>query len=152
MDNPFYRHWFCGFGQALPGLDDQSIDTLMSHCGRACSGSYSKQVYIEASRAADSLDALIAGLNQRFDEMAARRVSGETIEVVYTRCACDLVRDGLVSSPKLCLCSLKSLRYNWEAVLGEGSVDCRLEQSILGGGDCCRFFIKIHRDDRRTGV
>lgn len=152
MDNPFYRHWFSGFGQALSDLDDQSIDALMSHCGRACSDSYSKQVYIEAYRAADTLDALIAGLNNRFGEMAARRISDDTVEIVYTRCACDLVRDGLINHPKLCQCSLKSLRYNWEAVLGEGSVDCRLEQSILGGGDCCRFIIKIHTDDRRTGV
>ena len=143
MGNAFYRYWFDGFAQALSDLDDHGLDRLTAHCGRACSDSYSKQVYIEEYRAAKTLDAFIARLQNRFDEMKIRRVSEDTIEVVYTHCACDLVRDGFVINPKLCLCSLKSLTYNWEAVLGEGRVDCRLKRSILSGGDSCRFLVKI---------
>lgn len=143
MREHFLPYWFRGFDQSLAKLDDTAIDTLMARCGRACSDSYPKQVYIDAYRASETLDAFIARLNDSFDEMAMRRIDADTIEVAYTHCACDLVRDGYVSNPKLCICSLKNLQYNWEAVLGEGSVECTMEQSILGGGDCCRFLVKI---------
>lgn len=142
MDEPFYRHWFHGFDQYLADADAVSLDALMTHCGRACSESYSKQVYLDAWRASQTLNAFIMRLNEVFSEMEARCTSEDTVEIVYTRCACDLVKNGHVSSPKLCLCSLKSLRCNFEAVLGENSVECRMEQTILGGADRCRFTVK----------
>ncbi|MBN1777000.1 MAG: hypothetical protein JW811_02655 [Clostridiales bacterium] len=143
MSAPFLSHWFRGFDRSLEKLDERSLDTLMTHCGQACSDSYTKQIYIEAYGASDTLDAFIERLNGKFGEMAMRRTGADTVEVVYTRCACDLVRNGYVTNPKLCLCSLKSLQYNWEAVLGEGGVECSLEESILGGNDRCRFLVKI---------
>jgi hypothetical protein len=143
MSGDFLTFWFRGLQTALSQMDERSVDTLMAHCGRACSDSYPKQIYEEAWRAADTLDGFLDGLNQRFGETAFRRIGPQTIEAVYTRCGCDLVREGWMSDPRLCLCSLKSLEYNWEAVLGAGSVECILEQSVLGGADCCRFLVKI---------
>jgi hypothetical protein len=68
---------------------------------------------------------------------------GKTVELTYQHCACDLVQNGYVNTPLLCECSRQSLLYNWEAVFGEGKVEVELLQSILGGGDCCRFAIRI---------
>ncbi|MCL2810322.1 MAG: hypothetical protein FWD25_00315 [Clostridia bacterium] len=68
---------------------------------------------------------------------------GGYIQLTYRYCACDLVRDGFMSTPLLCECSRQSLLYNWEAVLGEQRVEVELLQSILGGGDCCRFLIRV---------
>ena len=143
MRDPFLTFWFRGLEKALSQLDTHGIDTLMTHCGQACSDSYPKQVYMEEYRAADTLDGFLAGLTRRFDGAAFRRAGADAVEIVYARCGCELVQTGYLSDPKLCLCSLKSLQYNWDAVLGPGRAVCSMEQSILGGGDCCRFFVKI---------
>jgi hypothetical protein len=148
MSSNFYTHWWKGFGLALDELDDSALGTLMAHCGRGCSASFSKQVYLEQYRAAEDLDDFLEKLNRTFGDMSARRRSVDEIEINYTYCTCPLVRDGHVTNPKLCLCSLKSLVHNWESVLGEGSVACRMEQSILGGGDCCRFHVKLLRQGK----
>jgi len=143
MDNRFYLHWFQGFETALSALDEANLGALMTHCGRACSASFSKQVYVEQHREAADLDDFIEKLNRAFGDMDARRLSENEIEINYTYCTCDLVRKGYVTDPKLCLCSLKSLQYNWESVLGPGSVSCRMERSILRGDAHCRFIVKL---------
>lgn len=143
MSGNFLKVWFCGLRAALTQLDENSVRTVMARCGQACSDSYPKQVYLEAYRASDSMDGFLAELNRRFDGAVFRRVGRHTVEVVYPRCGCDLVRDGYWTDPMLCQCSLESLRYNWEGVLGENSVECSLEQSILGGGSQCRFLVEI---------
>ncbi len=143
MAGSFLAHWFRGFEQALSGMDGRSLDALMTNCGRACSESYSRQVYAEQYRAAKDLDDYLDRLNRAFADMAARRVSADEIEIVYAECGCELARDGYVTDPRLCLCSLKSLQYNWESVLGENSVSCRMEESILRGDGRCRFTVKL---------
>ena len=147
MNEPFLAHWFQGFDLALSEMDEHSADTLMAHCGRACSDSYPKQVYMEQYRKAADLDDFLARLARVFEDTTFRRIGPDEIEIVYAACGCDLVRGGFLRSPKLCQCSLKSLRYNWEAVLGENSVACRMEQSILRGDDRCRFVVNLLRGD-----
>lgn len=143
MSGRFLTFWFRGLQASLSELDEQSVEKLMTRCGRACSDSYPKQIYKEAYRSADSLDGFLEELNRRFDGAAFKRAGQHTVEVVYTRCGCDLVREGYWSDPGLCRCSLKSLQYNWESVLGENKVECSLKQSILGGDSQCRFLVKI---------
>ena len=143
MSDNFYSYWFKGLDQALNELDDRGVDVLMTNCGRACSDSYPKQVYVEQYRAARDLDDFLVRLARQFGGTSIRRIGPDEIELVYTGCGCDLVREGYVTDPKLCLCSLKSLQYNWESVLGKGAVSCRLEQTILNGDDCCRFIVKL---------
>ncbi|HPF87804.1 MAG TPA: hypothetical protein PK537_07085 [Candidatus Limiplasma sp.] len=143
MGDTFFTHWFQGLSQALTEVDDAALDTLMTRCGQGCSDSFSKQVYIDQYRTADDLDDFLEKLNQAFGDMDARRLDEDTIEINYTYCTCDLVRKGYITDPRLCLCSLKSLQYNWETVLGEGSVACRMEQSILRGDKHCRFIVTL---------
>lgn len=143
MAGSFLSHWFQGFEQSLSELDNRSLDALMTGCVRACSESFSRQVYVEQYEAAADLDDFLEKLNRAFEDMDARRISADEIGIRYTYCSCDLVRDGYMTDPRLCLCSLRSLQYNWESVLGEGSVSCRMERSILQGGGDCRFIVKL---------
>ena len=71
-----------------------------------------------------------------------------TIEVTYHYCACDLVTKGYLKTPSLCECSRQSLKYNWEAVLGSQSIAVELKQSILSGGECCKFLIGKDKDEK----
>lgn len=146
MSDSFFTHWFHGLSQGLTELDTPALDTLMTRCGEACSASFSERVYREQYAAAGTLDEFLAGLSRAFGDMQARRTGPREAEIDYTFCTCDLVRKGYITDPKLCLCSLKSLRHNWEAVLGEGSVDCRMRQSILRGDDRCRFTVTLLKD------
>ena len=143
METHFLSHWFQGFDRSLSGMDASALDSLLTHCGRACSESFSRRVYVEQYRQAKDLDDFLDKLNHAFGDMDARRLSDTEIEINYTYCTCDLVKNGYVTDPKLCLCSLKSLQYNWESVLGEGSVSCRMEQSILRGDAHCRLIVKL---------
>lgn len=143
MSDTFFKHWFRGFDQALSEMDEKSADTLMTRCGRACSDSYPKQVFLELYREAKDPDDFLVRLERQFDGTSVRRIGPDEIELIYTDCGCDLVRNGYTRNPKLCLCSLRSLQYNWESILGKGSVACRMEQSILRGDDCCRFVVKL---------
>ena len=117
---------------------------IWKECGRACSDSYTKQIYVETYALCENIRDFCARLKERFPEMDIC-VSGDGgyIQLTYRYCACDLVRDGFMSTPLLCECSRQSLLYNWEAVLGEQRVEVELLQSILGGGDCCRFLIRV---------
>lgn len=143
MSDRFLAHWFQGFNQSLSALDERGVDALMTNCGRACSESFSRQIYMEQYEAAADLDDFVDRLNHAFGDMDARRLNEAEIGINYTYCTCDLVKNGYVTDPKLCLCSLKSLQYNWETVLGPGRVACRMEQSILRGDAHCRFIVKL---------
>lgn len=143
MSDNFYKHWFRGLDTALAEMDERGADLVMAHCGRACSESFSRRVYLEQFANARDLDDFLDKLNTAFADMDARRLSANEIEINYAFCTCDLVRDGHIKSPKLCRCSLKSLQYNWESVLGAGKVACRMEQSILGGAQSCRFIVTL---------
>lgn len=146
MDDPFTTHWFSGLDRALGELNGPALDTLMACSAQACSESFSFGVYREQYRASDSLDAFVENLSRAFADMRARLLDADTVEINYTFCTCDLARRWQVKKPKLCLCSLRSLQYNWEAVLGAGSVACRMEQSILRGDTGCRFLVKLLRE------
>jgi hypothetical protein len=143
MGDRFLTHWFRGFEKSLSELDERGVDALMTNCGQACSESFSKRVYVENYREAADLDDFLTRLNRAFGDMDARRLSEDEIEINYAYCTCDLVKNGYVTDPMLCLCSLRSLQYNWETVLGAGRVSCRMEQSILRGDAHCRFIVKL---------
>ncbi len=146
MDDSFTTQWFSGLDRALGELDDPALDTLMTCCAQACSTSFSLGVYREQYRASENLDAFVENLSRAFADMQARRLSANTVEINYTFCTCDLACRWQVKNPKLCLCSLRSLQYNWEAVLGKGSVDCRMEKSILRGDNGCRLIVTLLRE------
>ncbi|MBN2878201.1 MAG: hypothetical protein JXN65_01090 [Clostridia bacterium] len=142
----FYKHWFKGAEKAIEEMDEKGRDIFFSECGKACSESYTKQMYIDEYNSSENLDDFIQKLSQKFKDMKVARIDENTVEIKYLSCLCDLYVDGYISNPQLCLCSKKSLLYNWEAVLGEGRAKAEMTHSILSGDEYCRFVVKIRKE------
>ena len=76
MDS-FLKHWFSGFCRALDALDENSRTLLLTECGKACSDSYTKQIYLDAYTNAESLDVFFDNLKQRFSELGIKTIVPE---------------------------------------------------------------------------
>lgn len=146
MDSNFFRHWFSGFEAALADMSEDDRERVFKQCGRACSDSLTKRIYIEEYSRSKNADDFLSRLKQRFPEINYTVIREDAVlELTYRFCACDLVSGGYMKTPLLCGCSRQSLLYNWEAVLGEGKVKIELLESILCGSDSCRFRIYLLR-------
>ncbi|MCL2697195.1 MAG: hypothetical protein FWE74_03830 [Oscillospiraceae bacterium] len=144
MADNFYKHWFKGFENFVVNLDDENRTNVFKECGRACSDSYTKQVYIEEYKKSKSIDDFLDRLKVRFPEIGFNIMKkDEIIELKYSYCACDLVKNGYIKTALMCECSRQSLLYNWSSVFGEGNVTVQLHQSILEGKSCCKFTINL---------
>ena len=108
----------------------------------ACSASYSRGVYERAFAGGRDIPSALEALKREFPDFDYS-LEGNRVEIRYSRCGCDLVRDGKVSSPALCACSVASCRKNWETVLGKGSVSVELKESILRGDGRCILIVTI---------
>jgi len=148
MKDPFLSHWFSGFEAALEQMDQKNQRILLAQCGKACSNSYTRQIYIEEYRAASDILDFLARLKERFPESDYRVTDeGNTIEWIYRHCACDLATKGYLKTPLLCECSRQSLLSNWESALGSQRVSVDMIHSILGGHDHCKFRIRFKSRD-----
>ena len=144
MKELFFKYWFKGFDEALDNINENDKNEIFKYCGRACSDSYTKQIYVDEFVKADNINDFIKRLMKRFPEIEYQIIKdNEEIILMYRFCACDLVKDGYISNPSLCECSRQSLLYNWGTVIGESNVDIKLMKSILNGDDCCQFNISI---------
>jgi len=145
MKDSFLSHWFGGFEAALEQMDQRSRDDLLAECGKACSGSYTRQIYVDEYRDAKDISDFLTRLKARFPESDFSITDDGTIELTYRYCACDLVSKGYLKTPLLCECSRQSLQNNWESALGSRNIAVELRHSILGGNECCKFRICITR-------
>lgn len=141
MDNHFYSYWFSGLTCALTEMDTVSRSAVLTHCGRACSNSYTKAIYVEEFALSKTINEFLIRLKKRFPDLQIE-TKDRDIFFTYSKCGCDLVKNGHVTTPLLCACSAASLCYNWEALLGKDNVQVTLLGSILGGNDCCR--LRVH--------
>lgn len=144
MDDNFMKYWFGGFESALKRVDEKSREVLLKECGKACSSSYTRQIYIDEFKASCSISDFLDRLKKRFPELQIE-LNNENRELIfiYTHCSCDLVTMGYIKTDLLCDCSRLSLQDNWEAVIGPGNVEVTLLKSILSGHDCCKFRVNI---------
>lgn len=144
MENPrsFLEHWFAGFEKGLEKLDDTARRRLLSECGRACADSHTRAIFREAASAGDGLAGFLERLGRSIPDAAYRIVEENVVEVIYTRCGCDLVANGWVSSSALCACSVHTLEENFRTAL-ERPVRVRMTASILGGASRCRFLVTL---------
>ena len=144
MKDKFLDYWFDGFNKSIELLDDEARENIFRECGKACSDSYTKQIYIDEYSSSDTLNDFLERLKIRFPEVSFKVVKDdEIIELTYNFCACDLVKDGYITSSLMCDCSRQSLLYNWGTVFGEGNIKVELQQSILEGNPNCKFLIYI---------
>ena len=145
--NDFYKYWFEGFERAIHNLDEEARKTIFKECGKSCSESYTKEIYIQEFQSSKNLVEFLCRLKNRFPEVGFIIINeNEMVELTYHFCACDLVKEGLVKTPLLCECSRQSLLYNWGSVYGRDNIDVQLMQSILEGNPCCKFLIHIKID------
>ena len=141
-DTPFYRHWFQGIGEFLETAAPAAIDAFVERCAESCSASYSRGVYERAFAGGRDIAGALAELKRAFADFDYT-LDGNRIEIRYARCGCDLVNDGLLSSPMLCACSVASCRKNFEAALGPGSVSVELRDSVLKGDGRCALVVTV---------
>jgi len=144
MGDNFYKYWFNGFNKSIEQLDDEAREKIFKECGKACSDSYTKQIYINEYKSSKSFNDFLDRLKIRFPEVSFKVINeNETVELTYNFCACDLVKNGYITSPLMCDCSRQSLLYNWGAVFGESNVEVKIQQTILENKENCKFLIYI---------
>ena len=144
LSDAFLKYWFKGFENAINHMNINDSEAILKQCGRACSDSYTKQVYIEEYAHSKSIEDFLNRLKERFSEIEYQIIKDdEIILLTYNHCACELVQNGFISTPLLCECSRQSLLYNWETVMGERVVKIELIESILRGSSHCRFEIYL---------
>ena len=142
MDRNFFKYWFKGFEEYLDNTDKKHSMEVTEYCGRACSKSYTKEIYIREYSKANSIEEFLSGLKMAFPKSDFKLIEDDIIEVTYSDCGCDLVTNRFVKTPGLCNCSVQSLKYNFETILKK-EVKVELIQSILGGKKSCIFKINV---------
>ena len=143
----FLSYWFQGFAGGIEQMDDSARAVLLKSCGMACAQSYTIQIYREAWQASQNIQEFLKNLGQRFPEARYTLQDENTIDVVYSTCACDLVRNGWVKSLHLCSCSVANLQANFEAGLGY-PVTVRMEKTLLQGGAECHFVVILNAKEK----
>lgn len=145
MNDPFLKEWFSGVNSFINESPDSVTENLLTHCAVRCSESYSLKIYKKCFDQALSLEEMLTGLSRSLPDFNYRRHS-DHIDIIYSHCGCDLVEEGLLSTPKLCECSRQSLIYNWESLFGKGNVSVLEKQTVLKGADVCLFQIQINNE------
>lgn len=138
----FFKYWFKGFEKFLKSSSREDVEPILQHCAQACSESMTLDIYREAFDKYDTLDESLLFLKNSLEDFHYK-IHDSHIEVTYSRCGCDLYVTDLVDSPKLCICSEKSLLFNWESIYGQGNVKVERVKSILNNDDLCLFIVKV---------
>jgi len=120
-------------------LDEESKIKVLEECGRACAGKHAKK---EALKSKGDLDGWLATMKKWVGENNVQK-EGNTVRLTYSKCFCPLVGsiDSLLSST-FCNCSRGWLKENFETVVGKPA-KVKLEDSIMMGGQECRFSIQL---------
>jgi len=145
IERDFFDCWFEGVNDFLGTAPDGAVAEFIDRCAEACSVSYSRGVYERAFSGGKNLDEGLEALRREFADFDYTR-DGNRVEIRYSRCGCDLVSAGKISSPRLCECSVASCRKNWEAVFGPGSVEVSLRESVLRGDGRCVLLVTLSAD------
>ena len=66
---------------------------------------------------------------------------GRIYEMGYPQCVCPEVLSGAVRDPAHCECSRQSVAYILESLLPGRSITVETLETILNGGDRCRFLV-----------
>lgn len=140
----FLNYWFAGFEKGLSGLSEPERECLLGECSRACSESYSLNVYKGIRENAVDVADFFEKLKSSIPAIAVHEVeAGTAYEIRYKECLCDLYTRGYMSNGMLCECSRRSLLYNLESVFPEKEFEVSLEESILRGGRECILHIFV---------
>jgi hypothetical protein len=136
----FLTYWFSGWMNGLESVDEAARKAILRECGKACAESYTADVFRGAWEQSAEMEGFFALLVARFPEATYEPLASGNIRVRYSRCACDLVTEGLVTSSLICGCSAYNLQENFQRAWGI-PVRVTLESSILDGAPQCAFLV-----------
>lgn len=140
----FLNHWFNGFERGISGLSGKERSCLLGECGKACSESYSLNIYRNIRDNSKDIPDFFERLKDSIPETDVREVvKGEVYEIRYKKCLCDLYTKGLVKDGVLCECSRRSLLYNLETIFPEKKFEIQLLGSVMQGNDECILHISM---------
>lgn len=116
---------------------------FLEKCAKSCSDSYSLKIYQEAFEDENiSIKESLEILKDSFSDFKYK-IFSDKIEIIYEKCSCDLVRENLIKSSRICMCSELSLKYNWENIFGENNVEINRMSSVLEGDETCIFEVRL---------
>ena len=147
----FLKHWFSGWVRGLEIVDEPARRAILRACGKACAASYTTGVFQDARERSADMAGFLTLLAAKFPEATYEQLTPTTIQVRYSRCACDLVQCGLVQSPLLCDCSAYNLQENFERAWGI-PVRATLERSILAGAPECALLVSLASPPEEVGT
>lgn len=144
MDKEFFCHWFRGFAEGMRGLTETERNKMFAACGRACSESYSLDVFRRLRARTVDCAGFFEQLQNEIPAIEVEALeSGRVYEIRYRECLCDLRHEGLMDDPMLCECSRRSLLYNLSAVFPHERITVDLRGSILRGDEKCVLRVEI---------
>jgi hypothetical protein len=124
-------------------VDEYKRREVMEACGRRCMGESVLKKARQIQKEASDLDDLLRWLNDAHIGGGHMYLEGSTIHASYDRCYCGTVsqtREPI--SPTYCSCSCGWFRQLFETIEGH-PVEFRLLDSIIQGGESCRFLINV---------
>jgi hypothetical protein len=139
--NKFLKCWFNGVNKFIDKGKLGEVNTFLRECAQSCSDSYSLKLYENAFKNAMVENALNY-LQENFSDFNYK-IYKDKIEIVYSKCGCVLVQENLIRTSKICLCSEKSLLFNWEKVYGKNNVTIKKIATVLEGNKNCIFEIRV---------
>ncbi len=126
----------------LEGSTDEKAADFLSCCAVRCSDSYPVKVYEQAFKETDTVEDLLIFLASHFSGFNYI-LFPDRIQLTYTECGCDLFKEKLITSKKMCICSEKSLHYIWGKLYGPENVKITRKASIINKDDSCIFEIRL---------
>jgi len=125
---------------------DKSV-TVMKACGSKCCGNgqreTAKKMMAESSSLIDFLNKL-SKYKVKDGVLEYKLIDNKTIIAKHNKCFCGQVKEysEKFQNRTYCQCSVEFNKQFFEAALGK-HVEIELKQSIINGGDCCEFEVKI---------
>jgi len=125
---------------------DKSV-TVMRACGSKCCGNGQRGTAKKMMAESSSLIEFLYKLSKykvKDGVLEYKLIDNNTIIARHNKCFCGQVKEfkEQFRNRIYCQCSVEFNKQFFEAALGK-HVDVELKQSIINGGDCCEFEVKI---------
>lgn len=120
---------------------------IMRSCGSMCCGQGNRKTAKRLMGESDSIEDFLDKISKyevKEGELEYKLVGRDIIIGKHNRCFCGQVKKtkNLFVNNIYCQCSVEFNRQFFSAAFGR-PVEVELKQSIISGGDCCEFVIKI---------
>ena len=128
-------------------LGKEKSITIMNACGEKCCGEGQRKTAKRLMKESKSVEEFLDKISKyevKDGELEYKLVDNNTIIGKHNKCFCGQVKQLKVKfkNDTYCQCSVEFNRQFFQAAFDK-PVDVMLKQSILNGGDCCKFIISI---------